>query len=160
MNENLNLEEILKDCQKGTKLYSPICGEVEFVEILSGCDLSIKTISKTYDLMLFCKNGQYLMGGECVLFPSKGQRDWSKFQPKKSKFDPKTLMPFDRVLQFDTLNAIWTCDFYSHKINEDVPYPYECVGAVSNRVIPYNEETKHLVGTNKEAPEFYRHWEE
>lgn len=90
MKENLNLEEILKGCPKGTKLYSPICGEVEFVEILSGCDLSIKTISKTYNLMLFCKNGQYLMGGECVLFPSKDQRDWSKFQQKKPKDDEPT----------------------------------------------------------------------
>lgn len=29
-NENLNLAEILKDCNKGTKLYSPLFGEVEF----------------------------------------------------------------------------------------------------------------------------------
>ena len=24
--------------------------------------------------------------------------------------------------------------------------------------IPYNEDTKHLVWTNEEAPEFYRYW--
>lgn len=24
--------------------------------------------------------------------------------------------------------------------------------------IPYNDETKHLVGTTKEAPEFYKYW--
>lgn len=30
MNENLNLVEILKDCPKGTKLYSTIFGEVKF----------------------------------------------------------------------------------------------------------------------------------
>ena len=29
MNENLNLVEILKDCPKGTKLYSSVLGEVE-----------------------------------------------------------------------------------------------------------------------------------
>ena len=33
MNENLNLVEILKDCPEGTKLYSPIIGEVEFKRI-------------------------------------------------------------------------------------------------------------------------------
>ena len=33
MNENLNLVEILKDCPKGTKLYSTIYGEVELNEI-------------------------------------------------------------------------------------------------------------------------------
>ena len=26
--------------------------------------------------------------------------------------------------------------------------------------IPYNDETKHLVGTTEEAPEFYRYWED
>ena len=32
-------------------------------------------------------------GAECVIFPSKDQRDWSKFTApwyKKEKFDPKT----------------------------------------------------------------------
>ena len=29
MNENLNLEEILKDCTDGTELYSTIFGEVK-----------------------------------------------------------------------------------------------------------------------------------
>ena len=33
MNENLNLVEILKDCPKGTKLYSNVFGEVEFDKI-------------------------------------------------------------------------------------------------------------------------------
>ena len=33
MNENLNLVEILKDCPSGTKLYSPIYGDVELVEV-------------------------------------------------------------------------------------------------------------------------------
>ena len=27
----------------------------------------------------------------------------------------------------------------------------------ANMVIPYNEETKHLVDTNEEAPEYYRY---
>ena len=28
------------------------------------------------------------------------------------------------------------------------------------QVIPYNDDTKNLVGTNEEAPEFYRYWED
>ena len=44
-----------------------------------------------------------MYNGECTLFPSKDQRDWSKFvrfwdKPKVDKFDPKTLQPFDKVL--------------------------------------------------------------
>ena len=33
MNKNLNLVEILKDCPKGTKLYSTIYGDVELVRV-------------------------------------------------------------------------------------------------------------------------------
>lgn len=33
MNENINLVEILKDCPSGTKLYSPMAGEVKFKDI-------------------------------------------------------------------------------------------------------------------------------
>ena len=32
-NENLNLAEILKDCPKGTKLYSTIYGDVELAGV-------------------------------------------------------------------------------------------------------------------------------
>ena len=34
MNENLNLVKILKDCPSGTKLYSPVYGDVELVEVI------------------------------------------------------------------------------------------------------------------------------
>lgn len=33
MNENLNLVKILKDCPKGTKLYSPMYGDVTLVGV-------------------------------------------------------------------------------------------------------------------------------
>lgn len=36
MNENLNLVKILKDCPRGTKLYSPIYGEVELGGVYNG----------------------------------------------------------------------------------------------------------------------------
>lgn len=160
MNENLNLVEILKDCPKGTKLYSPICGEVEFAEIISDIDYAIKTVSETAGSAFFNKKGQYFVEGECMLFPSKDQRDWSKFQPKKPKFNPKTLQPFDRVLVRDNNDnsESWRCDLFSH-IDNGV-YRFICVGDGYHYCIPYNEETKHLVGTNYEAPEFYRYWED
>ena len=162
MNENLNLVEILKDCPKGTKLYSTVHGEVEYRGIYDKGVYRIKFKTEDGDIYSAAPDGRYLycFNGECILFPSRKQRDWSKFKPKQSKFDPKTLQPFDKVLQFSTFDAIWTCDFYSHKINEDALYPYKCVGDISDRVIPYNDDTKHLVGTTEEAPEFYRYWED
>lgn len=161
MNENLNLIEILKDCPKGTKLYSPIVGEVEFQEIIFDVENPINTISRTHGIIFyFTKSGKYYRGGECILFPSRENRDWSKFKVKKPKFDPKTLMPFDRVLVFNQIAVCWACDLYSHKDGDNPEFPYICVGYAIDRVIPYNEDTKHLVGTSDEAPEFYRYWED
>ena len=172
MNENLNLVEILKDCKKGTKLYSPIYGEVEFDKIDIHSDHPIDVLCK-YGDDSFTKDGRMFShyDGECMLFPSRKQRDWSKFKPlkpelnvKNQKFDPKTLHPFDKVLV--SYNGIWDCDFYSHYKKDDmlyddyVPFSYICVSTNVDRVIPYNDDTKHLVGTDEEAPEFYRYWED
>ena len=160
MNENLNLVEILKDCPKGTKLYSTVYGEVEFDCINKGED-SVKFIKSdgyrgsvtAQGLVLSCYDG------ECILFPSREQRDWSKFKVKKPKFDPKTLCPFDKVLVRDSDGCRWRCAFYSHT-RENKEYKYMTMHLAYKRCIPYNDDTKHLVGTTEEAPEYYRYWEE
>lgn len=77
----------------------------------------------------------------------------------KEKFDPKTLKPFDKVLTRDNNSQKWSCNLFSSIDYRDA-YPYICMSAAYNMVIPYNEETKHLVGTSNDAPEFYRYWEE
>lgn len=81
MNKNLDLTKILKYCPKGTKFYSTIYGEVEFIRIDKSIDYPIDfntfdgyTISLTSDGRC---NKSY--DGECTLFPSKDQRDWSKW---------------------------------------------------------------------------------
>lgn len=286
MNENLNLVEILKDCPKGTKLYTPIWGEVVFIEVRKNknclypiCINTNAASSYTY----LAKDGRYLINreeSECILFPSKDQRDWSKFttpwlkkQDKKSswkpskeemdvlyslsyitneydehkedvithlyqdlkreffndssyenmfsldnkeddvrristiqvleyarsldaynqygkadidkniawlkkqgetspilsnssntgknkpKFDPKTLHPFDKVLVRDINLEKWKIKLFSHIIKDCFPYEYHCIGSYYNFCIPYNDDTKHLVGKTDEAPEFYRYWE-
>ena len=103
MNENLNLVEILKDCHEGTKLYSPVFGEVEF-ESINNIIGPIVVTTNTGNAECFTADGKMYTyyNGECLLFPSKEQRDWSKFNVKKPKFDPKTLQPFDKVLVRDT----------------------------------------------------------
>ena len=75
------------------------------------------------------------------------------------KFDPKTLQPFDKVLVRDDRKEKWYCSFFSH-MNGDVPYPYAAITACYRFCIPYNNDTKHLVGTTYEAPEYYRYWED
>ena len=163
MNENLNLIEILKDCPKGTKLYSPIYGDIELVRVSQnmGTEYPIETKISDNTLDSFTNDGRMFNDykGECMLFPSQEQRDWSKFKFKKSKFDPNTLKPFDKVLVRDKNFENWNCGVFSHK-DVSSAYPYRCIGTLCICCIPYNEETKHLLGTKEEAPEFYRYWED
>lgn len=78
---------------------------------------------------------------------------------KVEKFDPKTLQPYDKVLAKDGFSSKWTCTFFSHMDN-DVTFPVFCSGGYFKVCIPYNEETKHLIGTIEDCPEFYKWWEE
>ncbi len=165
MNENIDLTKILKDCPKGWKFYSTIYGEVEFDKIKKESEYPIVIITKHGNNSDIKSDGRYYGeydDGECTLFPSKDQRDWNKFTApwyKKEKFDPKTLNPFDRVLGRDRIGRTWKCNLFSY-ITENEPYPYECVENCYEHCIPYNEDTKHLVGTTDDAPEYYRYWEE
>lgn len=163
MNENIDLTKILKDCPEGIKLYTTIWGEVTFIEVSENvCNLYPIIIYNGCDHVGLTKDGRYLINkqdSECILFPSKDQRDWSKFSApwyKKEKFDPKTLKPFDRVLVRDRDIEHWMCNLFSHIINDE----YLCIGSCFIYCIPYNDDTKHLIGTKEEAPEYYRYWED
>ena len=165
MNENIDLTKILKDCPEGTKLYSTIFGEVEFK--------CIKTVFNHQYVIIELKdtllerinfNGKLYNAydGECILFPSKEQRDWSKFSApwyKKEKFDPKTLKPFDKVLTI-MANEEWSTHLFSHIRKFQSTNPYVCNGIGYKCCIPYNDDTKHLVGTKEEVPEYYKYWED
>lgn len=168
MNENIDLTKILENCPEGFPLYSTIYGNVTFLKIINN-DIqfiySYKTACGTYKCKAYVNlkgNPSNSYNGECTLFPSKEQRDWSKFTApwyKKEKFDPNTLQQYDRVLVRDYSNHSWKVDFYSHK-NVNTEYQYRCVGNAYRFCIPYNDDTKHLVGTNKEVPEYYKYWED
>ena len=167
MNENIDLTKILKDCPKGWKFYSSVYGEVEFVEIKS-TNVNHPIIFKLHDIThSVSSTGEHFKGqDECTFFPSREQRDWSKFTApwyKKEKFDPKTLKAFDRVLaRIDGGDVYcWFADFVSTPTIEKYDLlPCIMSNKDANMIIPYNEDTKHLVGTTKEAPEFYRFWED
>lgn len=79
MGKKINVAELLKDCPQGMELYSPIFGKCKF-ECISNIENQI-VIRKNNNTYKFTEDGQYLyLDGECVLFPSNEQRDWSKFQ--------------------------------------------------------------------------------
>ena len=262
MNENIDLTKILKDCPKGTKLYSPLFGEVEFEQILENWGYVI--VRKGKDTWPFESDARFPISdsksAELMLYPSKDQRDWSKFNPKKDwfvspcefkdgdilsyqckgfnnrsiyiyryhkrfntsyyvalsgddnefridntgkwalngyndtvrfatedekkklfqaikdngykwnaetktleklvkpKFDPKTLKPFDRVLV--KVGSCWRIEWFSHMYEYKGDIYYACSWSDYKECIPYNDETKHLLGTSEEAPEYYRYWED
>ena len=183
MNENIDLTKILKDCPFGWQFWSSVYGDVEFVEIYREPVLRnpssredewlLQEIHNSKHPILFWANGfehrvssrgEMIKGcGECVFFPSREQRDWSKFTApwyKKEKFDHKTLKPFDRVLVRDSCSHYWKCNLFSHIETEYHHFPYTTIGGNYSYCIPYNDDTKHLVGTNKEAPKYYRYWED
>lgn len=172
MNKNIDLTKILDGCPKGTKLYSPLFGEVEFKEIptISNPQIIVDIIDDcgTSCPVTFTPNGRYFPGynAECLLFPSSTLRDWSKFERfwdkpkmKMKRFSPKTLQPFDRVLVRVNDDSEWNCDLFSHHKRGDT-YPYICIGGIWKQCVPYNEETKHLAGTTDDCPEYYKWWEE
>ena len=163
MNERVDLNKILKDCPKGWEFYSSIHGVVNFEELNTSDKYPVIISYKNGKLESFGADGRLFLdyAGECVLFPSKDQRDWSKFTApwyKKEKFDPKTFKPFDKVLVRDDESCKWRVNFYSHE-GESMAYPFRCIGKTYTYCIPYNDDTKHLVGTTDEAPEYYRYWE-
>ena len=92
----------------------------------------------------------------------KDQDIWELAPDKKQRFDPKTLKPFDKVLVRDFAGTEWSCDLFSYIENiKSQEESFICTGGISfNFCIPYNDKTKYLVGTIKEAPEYYRYWED
>lgn len=82
----------------------------------------------------------------------------SQQQQPQTKFDPKTLKPFDKVLVRND-NDTWQVEFFSHICQHEPKGWCQCSGDSYYFCIPYNEETKHIIGTTQEAPQHYRYWE-
>ena len=164
MNENIDLTKILKDCPEGTELWSDIYGKVQFLGINTHILHPIRTRRTDGGPSNYTKEGWYRIDfpASCLLWPSKDCRDWSKFSApwyKNKRFDPMTLQPFDKVLARYNSDDMWKVDFYSHK-GISKTYPYRCIGSPYTYCIPYNNDTKHLIGTTDEAPEYYRYWKD
>lgn len=209
----LNLIEILKNAPVGTKLYCTLFGEVIFDGIKNVNNI---VIHKDGDVprYLDCDGKWFtIKDGECILFPSKDNRDWSTFKVDKKykvgdyllykdtnkvykisyeytceddayqmqiivrndfypisvinikeneldsnyelleKFPLDSLKPFDRVIvKDDNKSNVWKCAFFSHLHGLQV---YADSG-LWDMCVPYNDDTKHLIGTTDEAPEFYK----
>ena len=240
----MDLLKILKNVPEGTPLYSPAFGKVKFICIY---DDKIMTEDISNIQRLFYSNGNFYKDGECMLFPSRENRDWDnfyicpfkkgdfivkecpngnkfiaifsyfggfceyttyylcllrpdgKFKPKSDfgignvqearlatekekkelldaierngytwnsdtltleelhKYNIYSLKPFDKVLARDTDMNVWVCKIYSHYRNTS-NYRHVCIDNSYIQCIPYNDKTKHLVGTKEDCPEYYKTW--
>lgn len=86
-----NLVSILKHCPEGTKLYSPVFGEVTLYSVNNRrIDVIATDYSDKPSHIEFSSSGRLILcysDSECVLFPSKDQRDWDKFKIPTKKGD-------------------------------------------------------------------------
>lgn len=77
MEEKINIAEILENKSQGTKLYSLTYGYCFYQEYTG--DFGIECQSQNGVQFNLDEYGRYCIEGECILFPSKEMRDWSKF---------------------------------------------------------------------------------
>lgn len=92
---------------------------------------------------------------------SEKQELFSALEKRNKRWNPDTkqiedlpkyeFKPFDKVLVRDFDDEEWKADFFSHnRFANDSYYRFSCVGNKWRHCIPYNEETKHLLGTADE----------
>ena len=80
-NDSLDLTKILKNCPAGHKFYSPIYGDVEFLMLLDSGKIRFQCYDSGVCYNLVVKSdGKLHDNGECLVFPSREQRDWGKFE--------------------------------------------------------------------------------
>lgn len=82
METKINITTILKNKPKGTKLYSTVHGKCTF-EAITDEIFKINFCTSKFGLTqsgecTLIKFGNMYDGGECIIFPSKEMRDWSK----------------------------------------------------------------------------------
>ena len=108
------------------------------------------------------KGTEHHWTGKKVYPATKEQHDilYQKIKERKEKFGTKKLKPFDKVLVRDSCTSTWRCTLYSHTKEDESRWKYVTDNSAYEYCIPYNDETKHLVGTTEEVPEYYRYWED
>lgn len=156
----VNVADILKQVPKGTKLWSNNFGDVEFDRVFIGIEYPIRCIDAFQHHRYYTKYGyrdKQQKNGECTLWPSKNHRAWDDeayeiLGIEKKPEAPFGLKPFDKVLVREG-NYKWSVNFFSYYENN---YFYCIANHYCGDCIPYNDETKHLLGTIQMPPEKYR----
>ncbi len=151
----INIVEKLKGCPQGTKFYSPLFGEVELVRIdmeNPKFPIIVKVLDEEspFSNVTFTAEGKWysFKQSECLLFPSKDNRDWNKFNLPVNTLKPfdKVLKPFDKVLIRDSIDEKWAISLFSYYDEKNEYFPYVCISGRYVHCIPY-EGNEHLLNT-------------
>ena len=112
METKINIAEILRNKPHGIKLYSPIFGDCTYCYIKDeSSNICVKSLYN--EMSYFNFDGVYHTSEECLLFPSKLMRDWSKFAWKKGDVlqkNSRTQVIFDSFVG-DTYEVI-RCKYF------------------------------------------------
>lgn len=134
------IADYLKGAPRGTKLYTPLSGECT----LLGIDKDYIAVKGTKQSYFFTHLGQFFSDGaddgECLLFPSKEERDWGNYKV------PYIFKPFDKIVARNK-NGVWVADMFSHYVNTERYYFVGLGGVGYDQCLLYNEETSKLIGT-------------
>lgn len=142
----MNIANLLKYCPEGIKLYTTIWGEVTFIEVSENvCNLyPIVIYNGCYHIGL-TKDGRYLINkqdSECILFPSKDQRDWNKFRLPLKRGD--IMMKADGTMPFIASGEFYkdTSPKYICGVNITGHFKTGVYGWTSEFYIPASKEAK------------------
>lgn len=148
MGNKINIAEILKDKPQGTKLYSRICGAVEFERVFAVYQkksIVVKELNSG-NQHRFWHDGNFFRAGQCVLQPSEDMTDWSKFAWKKGDIlvsnDGGTEVIFDKW--YDETYTSFYCKHYLNSEDENKIVYYEAFLCTTER---YSLEDKDSIQT-------------
>lgn len=118
----INIAEKLKDAPKGKSLYSAQVGDV----VLQVVGKELICVTDTNGATcVYDHYGKACRNGECLLFPSRNNRDWNTFDIVSSH----QYKPFDKILVRESSIHGWFATLCSHTKDGGVL-------AVNGRVYP------------------------
>lgn len=148
MTDNINVLEVLESKPNGTKLWCVLFGKC----FLDGIDINnIRPIrigiekGDTFKLTANAKLGGKYIDGDCLLYPSKEMRDWSRFAWKKGDIlissDGGTEVIFDKW--YDDTYTSFYCKHYLNSEDETKFVYYEEFLCTTERVLRLKRRRVH-----------------
>lgn len=162
----MNIAKLLRGCE-GEKFYTLDHGEMTLLEVDKYDDINFIKEEEFYGkgrryIYVFNSDGRKCEEGECLVFPSKTQRDWTKFNKDElcTKFRLEKFQYGDKVLVRDSDKEIWKKRTFNQPRDDRNGYRVASVLPAEDyyQCIPYNDDNKHLLRTKKMPGEYYIWW--